>query len=138
MRRLQSAGAATSGAVLPGVTLTLRLGFTCALSTVLRSRILFLNLTHVGACRPVCEVRQVGYVDSSHDALARPAITATEDEELAGVLSHELGPIECEILTLYAAPRWAGVGSALVRAVADVATAARQGGEACRPPTGRR
>jgi GNAT superfamily N-acetyltransferase len=58
------------------------------------------------------------------DALARPAIVAMEDDELVGVLSYELGPIECEILTLYASRQWAGVGSALIRAVVDVATAA--------------
>ena len=58
------------------------------------------------------------------DALARPAMAAMEDDALAGVLSYELGPVECEILTLYVARRSAGVGSALVRAVADAATAA--------------
>src|SRR3954447_12473750 len=58
------------------------------------------------------------------DAPARPAMTARDGDELAGVLSYELGSVECEILTLYVARRWAGVGSALVRAVADVATAA--------------
>jgi ribosomal protein S18 acetylase RimI-like enzyme len=58
------------------------------------------------------------------DARARPAMAAREDGELAGVLSYELGPVECEILTLYVARRWSGVGSALVRAVTDVATAA--------------
>jgi ribosomal protein S18 acetylase RimI-like enzyme len=58
------------------------------------------------------------------DALARPAIVAMEDDELVGVLSYELGPIECEILTLYASRQWAGIGSALMRAVMDVATAA--------------
>src|SRR3954463_8874448 len=58
------------------------------------------------------------------DARARPAMTARDGDELAGVLSYELGSVECEILTLYVARRWAGVGSALVRAVADVATAA--------------
>jgi ribosomal protein S18 acetylase RimI-like enzyme len=58
------------------------------------------------------------------DALARPAIAATEDHELAGVLTYELGPVECEILTLYVARQWTGVGSALVRAVTELATAA--------------
>src|SRR4051794_33484224 len=56
------------------------------------------------------------------DALARPAVAATEDDELTGVLSYELGSVECEILTLYVARQWAGVGSALVRAVTDLAT----------------
>jgi GNAT superfamily N-acetyltransferase len=58
------------------------------------------------------------------DALARPAMTASQDDELAGVLSYEVRSVECEIVTLYVTQRWAGVGSALVRAVADVATAA--------------
>jgi ribosomal protein S18 acetylase RimI-like enzyme len=58
------------------------------------------------------------------DALARPAIAAIEDHELAGVLSYDVGPIECEILTLYVAKRRVGVGSALVRRIAAVATAA--------------
>jgi GNAT superfamily N-acetyltransferase len=58
------------------------------------------------------------------DAPARPAIIAGEDDALAGVLSYELGSLECEILTLYVARRWAGVGSALIRAVVDLATTA--------------
>jgi ribosomal protein S18 acetylase RimI-like enzyme len=58
------------------------------------------------------------------DTLARPAIVAIEDDEVAGVLSYELGRIDCEILALYVSRQWAGVGSALVRAVADVAIAA--------------
>jgi ribosomal protein S18 acetylase RimI-like enzyme len=58
------------------------------------------------------------------DAVARPAIVAVEDDEVVGVLSYELGPIECEILALYVSRQWAGVGSALVGAVADVAIAA--------------
>ena len=57
------------------------------------------------------------------DALARPAITAIEDEELAGVLSYDLGPIECEILALYTARQWSGIGSALLGAVVHLATA---------------
>src|SRR3954471_9186723 len=56
------------------------------------------------------------------DALTRPAMTAGNGDRLAGVLSYELGPVECEILTLYVARRWAGVGSALLRAVTDLAT----------------
>jgi ribosomal protein S18 acetylase RimI-like enzyme len=58
------------------------------------------------------------------DALARPAIAALEDHELAGVLSYDVGPIECEILTLYVAERRLGIGSALVRRIAGVAAAA--------------
>jgi GNAT superfamily N-acetyltransferase len=58
------------------------------------------------------------------DALAQPAVTAVDDDELVGVLSYDLGPVECEIVTLYAARRWSGIGSALIGTVIDLATAA--------------
>jgi ribosomal protein S18 acetylase RimI-like enzyme len=58
------------------------------------------------------------------DVLARPAVTAVDDDEVVGVLSYDLGPIECEILALYTARQWSGIGSALMRAVVDLATAA--------------
>ncbi len=63
------------------------------------------------------------------DVLARPAMVAVEGDELTGLLSYELGPVECEIRALYAAQRWTGVGSALIEAVTDVAAAA--GGRRC-------
>jgi len=55
------------------------------------------------------------------DALTRPAVTAVEDGDLVGVLSYDLGRVECEILTLFAARQWTGVGSALLEAVTDLA-----------------
>ena len=58
------------------------------------------------------------------DALARPAVVAMRDQELVGILSYDLGSIECEILALYAAQQWVGVGSALLQMAADLATAA--------------
>ena len=58
------------------------------------------------------------------DALTRPAVTAVEDGDLVGVLSYDLGRVECEILTLFAARQWTGVGSALLEAVTDLASAA--------------
>jgi hypothetical protein len=58
------------------------------------------------------------------DALALPALTAVLDGDLVGVLSYDLGPADCEILALYAARQWAGIGSALINAVVDVASAA--------------
>jgi GNAT superfamily N-acetyltransferase len=58
------------------------------------------------------------------DVLARPALTALRDGDLVGVLAYDLGPVDCEILALYAARQWTGAGSALVQAVLDAASAA--------------
>jgi GNAT superfamily N-acetyltransferase len=56
--------------------------------------------------------------------LEHPALLAEhEDGALAGVLTYVVGPDGCEILTLHAADRWAGAGTALVEAVADRAAA---------------
>jgi GNAT superfamily N-acetyltransferase len=58
------------------------------------------------------------------DALARPAVVATDAGDIAGVLTYDLVGDSCEILTLHAARQWSGVGSALVFAVAQLAAAA--------------
>jgi GNAT superfamily N-acetyltransferase len=58
------------------------------------------------------------------DAVARPAVTAVDDDELVGVLSYDLGSIECEIVALYAVRQWGGIGSSLIGAVVDLAAAA--------------
>jgi GNAT superfamily N-acetyltransferase len=59
--------------------------------------------------------------------LDHPALVAERDGALAGVLTYVIGGEECEILTLHAVERWAGVGTALVEAVERVAT-----GRGCR------
>jgi ribosomal protein S18 acetylase RimI-like enzyme len=58
------------------------------------------------------------------DCLAHPAMLAWVDGELAGVATYVVGDGECELLTLYAATRFTGVGSALVAAVRDAARSA--------------
>jgi len=55
------------------------------------------------------------------ECLDHPAMLAWSDGELAGVATYVVGDGECELLTLYAVTRFAGVGSALVAAVQGVA-----------------
>jgi GNAT superfamily N-acetyltransferase len=49
--------------------------------------------------------------------LDHPALLAERDGALAGVLTYVMGEDDCEILTLHAAERWRGAGTALVGAV---------------------
>jgi GNAT superfamily N-acetyltransferase len=49
--------------------------------------------------------------------LDHPALIAERDGALLGVLTYVLDGDSCEILTLHAAERWTGVGTALVEAV---------------------
>ena len=58
------------------------------------------------------------------DALAHPALVAERDSQLAGVLTYVLGGDACEVLTLHAAERQAGVGTALLGAAEEIARAA--------------
>jgi GNAT superfamily N-acetyltransferase len=58
------------------------------------------------------------------DSLAHPALVAEQDGRLAGVLTYILGAGSCEVLTLHAAERKAGVGTSLLRAVEEVAASA--------------
>ena len=57
------------------------------------------------------------------DALARPAVVATDAGVVAGVLTYDVVGHSCEILTLHAARQWSGVGSAMVITVARLAAA---------------
>jgi GNAT superfamily N-acetyltransferase len=60
-------------------------------------------------------VARLGRVEN---ALEHPALIAEDDDgALAGVLTYVVDGDECEILTLHAATRWAGAGSALMKAV---------------------
>ena len=54
-------------------------------------------------------------------ALDDPALLVEESETLAGVLTYALAVDRCEILTLHAAERGRGVGTALVAAVERIA-----------------
>ena len=54
-------------------------------------------------------------------ALDHPALLAEERAELAGVLTYVLAADACEILTLHAAQRGRGAGSALIAAVERLA-----------------
>jgi ribosomal protein S18 acetylase RimI-like enzyme len=56
--------------------------------------------------------------------LDHPALVAERDGALAGVLTFVLGEGDCEILTLHAAKRFGGTGTALVEAVEALATEA--------------
>jgi GNAT superfamily N-acetyltransferase len=58
------------------------------------------------------------------DSLAHPAVLAWSGGELTGAATYVLGTDACELLTLHAATRLGGVGSALVAAVEQVARAA--------------
>ena len=54
-------------------------------------------------------------------ALDHPALVAEHDGALVGVLTFVLAEEDCEILTLHAAERFRGTGSALVEAVERLA-----------------
>lgn len=55
------------------------------------------------------------------DSLNHPAVLAWSDRELTGVATYVLNGDECELLTLHAATRLMGVGSALLATVEDIA-----------------
>lgn len=55
------------------------------------------------------------------DALAHPAVLAWSDGRLSGVATYVVDGNACELLTLHAATRRTGIGSALVAAVRDLA-----------------
>ena len=63
-------------------------------------------------------------LDRLEDSLAHPALVAERDGELAGVLTYILDGDSCEVLTLHAAERFGGVGTALLRAIEQLAAAA--------------
>ena len=65
--------------------------------------------------------RRVARLGRLEDTLSHPALVAERDARLAGVLTYVLGDDACEVLTLHAAERHAGVGTALLRAVEDIA-----------------
>jgi GNAT superfamily N-acetyltransferase len=56
------------------------------------------------------------------DTLDHPGLVAEQDDgALAGVLTYVIEGDSCEILTLHAADQWTGAGTALIRAVEQVA-----------------
>ena len=61
------------------------------------------------------------------DARRHPALIAEVDGEIAGVLTWVLRERSMEVLTLHAARRWAGAGTALVAAARRVAEASGAG-----------
>jgi GNAT superfamily N-acetyltransferase len=63
-------------------------------------------------------VARLGRVERPLD---HPALLAERDGELAGVLTYVVEGDECEILTLHAARRWGGAGTALIEAVERLA-----------------
>jgi GNAT superfamily N-acetyltransferase len=65
--------------------------------------------------------RQVARLGRLENALDHPALIADDDGVLAGVLTYVIDGEECEILTLHAAERRTGVGTALIEAVERLA-----------------
>lgn len=55
------------------------------------------------------------------DSLDHPALLAWDGDDLVGVATYVVGDGDCELLTLHATGRFAGIGSALVSGVQDVA-----------------
>ena len=55
------------------------------------------------------------------DPLAHPSVLAWSGEDLTGVATYVIDGEDCELLTLHAATRLTGIGSALVQAVEDIA-----------------
>jgi GNAT superfamily N-acetyltransferase len=70
------------------------------------------------AARHSARVARLGRLERPLD---HPALVAERDGALAGVLTYVVGRDECEILTLHAAQRWHGVGTALLEAVERIA-----------------
>jgi GNAT superfamily N-acetyltransferase len=73
------------------------------------------------AARHSFRVARLGRLEHPLD---HPALVAERDGTLAGVLTFVLGEEDCEILTLHAAERFGGTGSALVEAVEKLAAGA--------------
>ena len=55
------------------------------------------------------------------DALEHPAVLAWSEGELSGVATYVVDGDACELLTLHAATRLTGIGSALLAAVQEIA-----------------
>lgn len=55
------------------------------------------------------------------DVLSHPAVVAWADGEVAGAAAHVIDGHDCELLTLHAARRLRGVGTALLTAVQGIA-----------------
>jgi ribosomal protein S18 acetylase RimI-like enzyme len=55
------------------------------------------------------------------DTLDHPSVSAWSGDQLVGVATYVLDSDDCEVLTLHAATRLTGIGSALVAAVAGIA-----------------
>jgi len=58
------------------------------------------------------------------DSSDHPALLAWSGDELAGAATYVISGAECELLTLHAASRFRGTGSALLTALQDVARSA--------------
>src|SRR5262249_38074576 len=68
------------------------------------------------------DAAQVARLGTLEDALAHPQLVAHyTDGALAGVLTYVLAGDECEVLTLHAAHRHRGTGTALIAAIETLA-----------------
>jgi GNAT superfamily N-acetyltransferase len=68
--------------------------------------------------RHALNVARLGRIEHPLD---HPALVAERDGTLAGVLTYVLDGDDCEVLTLHAAERWGGTGTALIEAVERLA-----------------
>jgi GNAT superfamily N-acetyltransferase len=73
------------------------------------------------AARDAARIARLGRLE---DSLAHPALIAERDGRLAGVLTYIVEGDSCEVLTLHAAERLMGVGTALLEALAELASRA--------------
>jgi GNAT superfamily N-acetyltransferase len=64
------------------------------------------------------QVARLGRLERAFD---HPALVAERDGTLAGVLTYVLDGDDCEVLTLHAAERFGGAGTALIEAVERLA-----------------
>jgi ribosomal protein S18 acetylase RimI-like enzyme len=60
----------------------------------------------------------------SHDASLLPGFVAREGDGCLGLVTYRLEERECEVVTLDALSQWAGIGTALLRAVEEKAAEA--------------
>jgi GNAT superfamily N-acetyltransferase len=65
--------------------------------------------------------RSVARLGRLEDALEHPALIAEREGRLVGVLTYVIAGGDCEVLTLHAAERWGGIGSALVERAEELA-----------------
>lgn len=64
---------------------------------------------------------QVARRDAVVDLREKPALIASDDGEVVGVLSYDVDGTDCEVVHMRASGQWGGVGTALLDRLDDVA-----------------